>query len=132
VARRRFLGGRTGGPECLCGARGCYERLCSGLWLERDHNKPAAELLADSAFVEKYVVDLAAGLKTCIMLLNPARIVIGGGISKAGDRLFVPLRAELRRQITSWSGARIDVAPAALQDDSVLYGALVLATQELP
>jgi len=26
------------------------------------------------------------------MLLNPARIVIGGGIAKAGDRLFVPLR----------------------------------------
>lgn len=122
---------RPGGPECLCGARGCYERLCSGLWLERDYNKPAVELLADSAFVEKYVVDLAAGLKTCIMLLNPARIVIGGGISKAGDRLFVPLRAELRRQITSWSGARIDVVPAALQDDSVLYGAFVLATQEL-
>ena len=35
------------------------------------------------------------GLKAAIMLLNPARIVIGGGIAKAGDRLFVPLRAEL-------------------------------------
>jgi len=61
------------------------------------------------------------------MLLNPARIVIGGGIGKAGDRLFEPLRAELRRQITDWSGARIDVVPAALDDDSVLYGALALA-----
>ena len=35
-----------------------------------------------------YVVDLALGLKAAIMLLNPQRIVIGGGISKAGDRLF--------------------------------------------
>ena len=70
------------------------------------------------------MVDLALGLKACIMLLNPARIVIGGGISKAGDALFVPLRAELRRQITAWSRARIDVVPAALGDDSVLYGAL--------
>jgi glucokinase len=61
------------------------------------------------------------------MLLNPERIVIGGGISKAGDRLFVPLRAELRRQVTSWSGARLDVVPAQLGDDSVLYGALKLA-----
>ncbi len=118
---------RPDGPECLCGARGCYERMCSGLWLQRDHGKPAKELMQDARFVEPYVVDLALGLKAAIMLLNPARIVIGGGISKAGDRLFVPLRAELRRQITGWSAARIDVVPAALGDDSVLYGAVALA-----
>ncbi|HEY0737092.1 MAG TPA: ROK family protein [Herpetosiphonaceae bacterium] len=118
---------RPDGPECLCGARGCLERLCCGLWLERDHGRSAKELLQDPAFVERYVVDLAQGLKAAIMLLNPARIVIGGGIGKAGDALFMPLRAELRRQITSWSGARIDVVPAALGDDSILYGALALA-----
>jgi glucokinase len=101
--------------------------MCSGLSLERDHGKPAKELLRDPEFVRRYVVDLALGLKTCIMLLNPERIVIGGGISNAGDALFVPLREELRRQITDWSGARIDVAPAALADDSVLWGALALA-----
>jgi glucokinase len=119
---------RPDGPECLCGWRGCFERMCCGLWLERDHGKPARELLRDPAFVNRYVVDLAMGLKAAIMLLNPARIVIGGGIGKAGDALFVPLRAELRRQITNWSRARIDVAPAELGDDSVLYGAMALAT----
>jgi glucokinase len=41
--------------------------------------------------------------------------------------LFTPLRGELRRQITSWSQARLDVVPAALGDDSVLYGAFALA-----
>ena len=118
---------RPDGPECLCGAYGCFERMCGGLWLQRDHGKTAQELIQDPAFVSRYVVDLALGLKTCIMLLNPARIVIGGGISKAGERLFEPLRAELRRHITDWSGARIDVVPAALGDDSVLWGALALA-----
>jgi glucokinase len=118
---------RPDGPACLCGSRGCLERMCCGLWLERDHGRPASDLLHDPAFVERYVVDLALGLKAAIMLLNPARIVIGGGISKAGDRLFVPLREELGRQITAWSRARIDVAPAALGDDSVLYGAMALA-----
>ena len=122
---------RPDGPECLCGARGCLERLCCGLWLARDYGKPAHELLQDPAFVERYVVDLALGLKAAIMLLNPQRIVIGGGISKAGERLFAPLRAELRRQITNWSGARIDVVPAALGDDSVLYGALVVVNSAL-
>jgi glucokinase len=119
---------RPDGPDCLCGSRGCFERMCCGLWLERDYGRPAKELLEDPSFVDRYVVDLAMGLKAAIMLLNPARIVIGGGIAKAGDRLFVPLRAELRRQITAWSRARIDVVPAELADDSVLYGAFALAT----
>ena len=117
---------RPDGPQCLCGWYGCFERMCSGLWLERDYGRPAKELMDDPAFVSRYVVDLAMGIKAAIMLLNPARIVIGGGIGKAGDKLFVPLRAELRRQITDWSRARIDVAPAALGDDSVLYGAYAL------
>ena len=117
---------RPDGPECLCGARGCFERLCCGLWLERDYGEPAKVLLESASFVERYVVDLTLGLKAAIMLLNPQRIVIGGGIAKAGDRLFVPLRAELHRQITAWSGARIDVVPSMLLDDSVLYGAMTL------
>jgi glucokinase len=122
---------RPEGPECLCGARGCFERMCGGLWLERDHGRAAKDLLRDPEFVAKYVVDLALGLKACIMMLNPARIVIGGGISNARDALFVPLRTELRRQFTSWSRARIDVVPAALGDDSVLWGARALAQQNL-
>ena len=72
---------------------------------------------------------MARGLKACIMLLNPERIVIGGGISKAGDALFGPLREELARQMPPWSQARVDVQPALLGDDSVLYGALSLCLQ---
>lgn len=118
---------KPGGPECLCGSHGCFERMCCGMWLERDYRKSAKELMQDPKFVERYVVDLAQGLKAAVMMLNPARIVIGGGISKAGDALFVPLRAELRRQVTRWSRARLEVVPASLGDDSVLYGCLALA-----
>jgi glucokinase len=120
---------RPDGPECLCGARGCFERMCGGLWLERDYGRPAKDLVEDPAFVRDYVVNLALGLKACIMLLNPARIVVGGGIGKAGEKLFGPLREELKRQITAWSRARIDVVPAELGDDSVLYGAVALAQE---
>jgi glucokinase len=120
---------RPDGPDCLCGSNGCFERMCCGLWVERDHGRPAKELVYDPEFVRRYVVDLALGLKSAIMLLNPARIIIGGGISKAGDHLFGPLRVELRRQVPAWSRARIDVVPAALADDSVLYGALALTKE---
>src|SRR5262245_2010571 len=118
---------RPDGPDCLCGSRGCFERMCCGLWLERDYGKPATVLMRDPAFVKRYVVDLARGLKAAVMLLNPSRIVIGGGISKAGDDLFVPLREELRRQVPQrWSNARLDVVPAELVDDSVLWGCYIL------
>lgn len=118
---------RPDGPPCLCGSNGCFERMCCGLWLERDHGQPAKDLLTNPEFVRTYVVDLARGLKAALMLLNPAAIVIGGGIGKAGDALFVPLREELNRQMTAWSKARRVVLPAALGDDSVLWGALELA-----
>ncbi len=119
------------GPECLCGSFGCLERMCCGLWLEHDYRRTAKELLTDPEFVKQYVVYLARGLKAAIMLLNPARIVIGGGISKAGERLFDPLRQELNRQLTAWSHARRDMVPAEFPDDCVLYGALALTKQHL-
>jgi glucokinase len=119
------------GPDCLCGSNGCFERMCCGLWLERDFGAPAEALLKDPAFVDRYVIRLARGLKTAIMILNPACIIIGGGISKAGDRLFEPLRRELGRQMTAWSRAARDIVPAQLADDSVLYGALALAERYL-
>jgi glucokinase len=120
------------GPECLCGSHGCFERMCCGLWLERDYGRPAKELLQDPEFVRRYVVLLARGLKAAIMLLNPAILIIGGGISKAGEQLFKPLGEELDRQITPWSHARRDVVPAELGDRSVLYGALALAKSSAP
>jgi glucokinase len=118
---------RPDGPECLCGSRGCYERLCCGLWLERDYGKSPVELMKDPVFVSKYVVDVALGMKAAIMLLNPARIVLGGGIAQAGDSLFGPLRQELRRQIPAWSRARLDLVPAQLGGESVVWGAFALA-----
>lgn len=116
------------GPACLCGSNGCLERMCCGLWLERDYGQPAATLLRDPVFTSRYVVNLARGLKSAIMLLNPARVVIGGGIAKSGDALFGPLREELRRQIPAgWSRATVDIVPSGLGDDSVLYGAFSLS-----
>ena len=41
------------GPECLCGSKGCLERMCCGLWLQRDYGQSAQELFLDPAFVEK-------------------------------------------------------------------------------
>ena len=119
---------RPDGPECLCGSNGCLERMCCGLWLERDYGASARDLMQKPEFVATYVVDLARGIKAAIMLLNPQRVIIGGGIANAGMALFGPLRAELARQMPPWSKARVDVIPAACGGDSVLCGALALVS----
>ncbi|MCL4402954.1 MAG: ROK family protein, partial [Acidobacteria bacterium] len=59
-----------GGKDCLCGAKGCFERHCCGLWMERDYGKTAKELLQDPEFVRRYVVDVAG---------NGMEIENGGG-----------------------------------------------------
>ncbi len=120
-----------GGPECSCGGRGCFEALASGRAIERRSGRPAAELLADAEFRRGYVPVLARGLRAALMLVNPERVVIGGGLSKAGDALFTELRAELARQIPASLPARVDVRPAELGDDSVLWGAMALAEETL-
>ncbi len=119
------------GPECSCGARGCFEALCSGRAIESRTGRPAVELLQDSAFRAGYVADLARGLRAALMLLNPERVLIGGGLSKAGEALFSDLRAELARQIPPSLPIRVDVRPAALGDQSVLWGARFLAEETL-
>ena len=53
------------GPACLCGSFGCLERMCSGLWMERDYGRPAEELFQDPEFLARYVGYLAQGLKNC-------------------------------------------------------------------
>jgi len=115
------------GPECPCGSRGCFEALASGRAIEAREGRHAAELLADAAFRAAYVQDLARGLRAALMLLNPERVVLGGGLAKAGEPLFRDLRAELARQIPASLPVRVDLRPAALGDDSVLFGAAALA-----
>jgi glucokinase len=120
------------GPECPCGQRGCFEAFCSGRAIEARTGRRAADLLQDPAFRAGYLPHLARGLRSALLLLNPERVVIGGGLAKAGDVLFSGLRSELARQIPPSLPVRADVRPAALGDDSVLWGAALLAGATLP
>ena len=41
---------------------------------------------------------LGAGIASIINILNPEMVVIAGGVTRAGEHLFEPLRAEVRRR----------------------------------
>jgi len=68
---------------------------------------------------------LGLGLSAAISLLNPERVVLGGGVTKSGERWWRTVRAEARAN--AFAQSRVDIVPAALGDDAPLWGAIALA-----
>lgn len=58
-------------------------------------------------------------------LINPQRFILGGGVTKAGERFWEMIRRVARE--TAMPEVHVDVVPAALGDDAPLWGAAVLA-----
>jgi glucokinase len=82
---------------------------------------------AARALVERYCDHLGRALAGLIALLNPDRVVIGGGVSLAGAALFVPLRRAISRHFPPFLAPACRCLPAALGENSVLCGAAQLA-----
>lgn len=72
---------------------------------------------------------LAAGLVSLINVLDPAVIVLGGGITEAGDALFGPLEERLRRSEWQPGGARVRLVRAQLGTRAGAFGAARHALQ---
>jgi len=70
------------------------------------------------------------GIGCAIALMNPERVVVGGGVAKFGERYFQVVRAAARANVLQ--GMRVDIVPAALGDDAPLWGAIALAEGLLP
>jgi glucokinase len=49
-----------------------------------------------------------------ITVVSPDRVVIGGGVAAAGDLLFEPIRAELRRRVRTTSLDEVEIVTAEL------------------
>ena len=136
------------GPECGCGARGCLEAVCSGTGIaRRAHARmgeagvgvTAADVVrlaheGDAAATEVWdetIKYLALGIGNVIVTVAPETIVLGGGVSAAGDQLLEPLRARVRRDVTMIPPEKVSVVLAELGGDSGVYGALLLGRRAL-
>jgi glucokinase len=91
-----------------------------------------ARAAAQGDVLAQQVLDRAAhalgfGIGTAITLMNPKRVVVGGGVSKSGERYWSKLRAAARRN--TLPQMRVDIVPAALGDDAPLWGAVALAEE---
>ena len=83
-----------------------------------------------TAAMERAIGALAQALCHVIALLCPQRIIIGGGVSLMGDSLFFhPLRAAVESQVFKPFAGLTEILPAALGEQVVVHGAIVLAKQ---
>jgi len=72
---------------------------------------------------------LGRGIGAALALLNPRRVVVGGGVSKSGAFYWRCLRETVQGHVLP--GVTVDILPAALGDDAPLWGAVALAEAEL-
>ena len=146
------------GVPCECGRRGCWEQYCSGNALVRHvRSRMGAEPtvltdlcegdpdrltgpLVSAAAEDGDLVSRAAftavgrwlgvGLSNLVAAFDPGLVVVGGGVSAAGDRLLEPAREWLARTLVGAEHRPIPaVVPAALGPEAGLVGAASLARQ---
>lgn len=113
-----------GGEPCSCGQRGCLERYASAAAITRRYaaagGEPglsAGDVLArrgdDPAAArawEEAIEALALAFTTCTYLLDPELIVIGGGLSAAGEALLEPLLEALARLVVWRPVPRVELS----------------------
>lgn len=127
------------GMECTCGNRGCAEMYCSASWLERKSREVFGE--GDAKYVidlakvgdtdaleifDKFTDNLATAISSICVLLDPETIAIGGGVSEAGDFLFVPLNRKVKEK--NFFEFDYPVVQALLGNDAGIIGAAMLDT----
>lgn len=132
------------GPICACGGRGCLEAVASAAAIARRYSlrtgrpiagaKEVLELMragdANAAADWASALDaLALGFSHVVALLAPQAIVIGGGLSEAGDELLQPLRERLDGILTFHR--RPQLIKASIGADAGLFGSALAARDAL-
>ncbi len=140
------------GRRCKCGNYGCLEAYASGPaiaaravegveagadtklpdYVGGDLAKITAQTVYEAAhdnddFALEVVRDtakfLGAGVANLINIFNPDTFVIAGGVTLAGDKLFLPLKAEVKRRAFKPAWERCKIVPAELPGTAGVYGA---------
>jgi glucokinase len=147
------------GRYCRCGNYGCLEAYASGPAialrareaLERDEasvlhrmvNENLSLLTAATVYdaanngdalalevVRDTAKFLGTGVANLLNLLNPDVVVITGGVTRAGDRLFEPLRAEVKRRAFRPAVKACRIVPGKLAGTAGMVGAVATFRQQ--
>lgn len=102
-------------------------------WSTGDDAAPLFARAADGdqaalAGIDAFCAEIAPRLATLLLTVDPEQVVIGGGLSRAGDLLLAPLRHHVHHLLTS-PGKPV-FRTARLTTDGALVGALGLAFEQ--
>jgi glucokinase len=122
------------GPICGCGNPGCLEAfaradaIAAACGTESAEEGIARARAGDPlalAGIERVGRALGIGIANAVVVINPDRVVIGGGISAASDLLFPFIWEELRRRVTITSIDAVELVTAQLGTMAGAIGAAV-------
>lgn len=144
----------TEGSECICGNRGCLETVASAPNIVRRANerlyRDSTSSLSRLAMNKNFTADdmaneamegddfaammiertgryIGTGVASVINLLNIERIVLGGGVMKAGDLILNPIIQEAKRRAFQPCFEATQIIAASLGEDAATIGAALLA-----
>lgn len=146
------------GPRCGCGNRGCLETFASGpsitamalrvvaqgmttqigTLVDYDLNKITPGVIARAAeqsdtiareILQRAGSYLGIGIANLITIFSPERVVIGGGMSRLGDWLLGPARAEVTARCHLTPLDRVQITLAQLGGEAGVIGAALWASQ---
>ncbi len=132
------------GELCGCGNRGCLEAECAGPGISRFYARLTKERVSAAEIAKRALAGdenavktferegkiLGHALANASNILNPEKIIIGGGVSRAW-KLFAPtLEAEFQKNIFHRANADVRIEPTALGYEAALIGAAALTLPE--
>jgi glucokinase-like ROK family protein len=146
------------GPPCKCGSYGCLEAMASGPAIAQramlaiqvgqpsilgqvvSHNgclaaeDVARAALEGDALSQRLYRDagrlIGIGVADLMNLLNPGRVIVGGGVAQAGELLLASLRETACQRTVRAAGENVDIVQAALGHRSSALGAVALVIRE--
>ena len=142
------------GPRCNCGNLGCLEAMSSGTAIAKK-GKEAVSTNVETSLkkydtvtsyevfkeaeagdeVAKDIIDnaltyLGIGVANAISTFDPEMIIIGGGVSKAGDIVFDTVKKVVNKRCFKSMAESCEIVPAGLGSDAGVVGAVALAIIE--
>ncbi len=148
------------GPRCNCGNYGCLETLASGPAISRRARQAieegvvslierliegkleniTPEIVVEAArrgdklafnIMEKTGEYLGIGIADMINIFNPELIVVGAGVSQAGDILLEPLKRTVKARALQLSSSMVDIKVSQLDDNAGALGAAIMVLEDI-
>ncbi|WP_100010658.1 ROK family glucokinase [Lentibacillus sediminis] len=148
-----------GGHLCNCGRRGCLETVASATGMVRQAmheakeapvsllaarlrergeitSKDIFELAEMGDQASQQIIDRTADVLGLVLanmgaMINPSKILIGGGVSKAGEQLIDAIRIAFEKYALARVSAICDIKAAQLGNDAGIIGGAFLVEQKL-